>query len=672
MPRTRVIGIDQLGGYAELRDTTGLPPEEDYIEIAIPNPSGEFPYSVMTVWGTGLISFGPATPQQQAFMANVGTSTDLSAFPGDYVAMGFSATGYSVFFLIDGHPEIEGTRLWSSGGSLLINDEGIFFGGSGSGSGQVGSNLGGGGFVPGNDAIFWSEFDVNDGSANGETLTGTDFAETLNGLGGNDILNGGGGADALDGGAGNDQLNGGGGDDRLWGGSGDDVLNPGVEYQTLPGRIETTEFRLIDGGSGFDTLVLDYSLSGQSVSFDGNALLARPSVTGIEALEVRGSQYVDVITGSSLGDRIYGGGGNDVLAGGAGNDLLDAGAPGASSVGQVSGISSLDYLWTGTSDLATLHTVVTYVPELVSNGLVGGLYSFTVTEPGSRLWIDYTLTPAFAGGSAMYGFRVTDSEGNDLGWYPYSETTPVVFDEAGTYFFEVTNFFSGSTWEYGFIALDFTLEGALVADTNILSGGTGDDTYVVYSANDQVIEYAGEGNDTVRAGFGLSLAANVENLVLTGSAAINGTGNALANAITGNGAANVLTGGGGGDTLTGGLGADRFVYTSLTDSAPGARDVITDFSGQFVTGAGRGKPAVSPGQGDQIDLSAIDANSLLAGDQAFTLVKKFTGTAGEVYSSFNKMSGLTSLFLDVNGDKVADMTILMSGDVKLTGADFLL
>ena len=89
-----------------------------------------------------------------------------------------------------------------------------------------------------------------------------------------------------------------------------------------------------------------------------------------------------------------------------------------------------------------------------------------------------------------------------------------------------------------------------------LEGGIGNDTYDVSDAANQVIENPGEGTDLVNASISYTLGANVENLTLTGSAAINGTGNGLNNAITGNAAANTLDGGAGADTMIGGAGND--------------------------------------------------------------------------------------------------------------------
>jgi len=138
-----------------------------------------------------------------------------------------------------------------------------------------------------------------------------------------------------------------------------------------------------------------------------------------------------------------------------------------------------------------------------------------------------------------------------------------------------------------------TLNGRAGSDRMI--GRDGNDTYVVDSKGDAVIEVEGEGIDTVRASISYTQRANVENLTLTGSAAINGTGNELANSIRGNSARNVLRGmegddalngsggddrllgGPGNDTLTGGTGADEFQFDEALDTDTN-RDDITDFN----------------------------------------------------------------------------------------------
>ena len=81
------------------------------------------------------------------------------------------------------------------------------------------------------------------------------------------------------------------------------------------------------------------------------------------------------------------------------------------------------------------------------------------------------------------------------------------------------------------------------AEINVLTGGAGNDSYVVQNTGDQVVEQANEGTDSVSSTATFTLGDNVEKLVLKGSAAIDGTGNALRNRLTGNSGLNVLTGG---------------------------------------------------------------------------------------------------------------------------------
>ncbi|MFN6028987.1 MAG: bluetail domain-containing putative surface protein, partial [Dolichospermum sp.] len=115
------------------------------------------------------------------------------------------------------------------------------------------------------------------------------------------------------------------------------------------------------------------------------------------------------------------------------------------------------------------------------------------------------------------------------------------------------------------------------AGTDTLIGGLGNDIYIVDSTTDTITENASAGTDTIQSSVTYTIAAlaNVENLTLTGTAAINGTGNGGNNVITGNSANNILNGGAGKDTLTGGLGRDRFDYRTLADSLLSNFDIIT-------------------------------------------------------------------------------------------------
>ncbi len=120
------------------------------------------------------------------------------------------------------------------------------------------------------------------------------------------------------------------------------------------------------------------------------------------------------------------------------------------------------------------------------------------------------------------------------------------------------------------------LDGLAGADTMI--GGAGDDVYRVDNAGDVVTESASAGTDRVESTISYTLGANVENLTLTGTAAVNGAGNTLNNVIIGNSAANTLTGLDGNDTLDGQGGADTMVGGLGDDvyRVDNAGDVVTE------------------------------------------------------------------------------------------------
>jgi Ca2+-binding RTX toxin-like protein len=104
------------------------------------------------------------------------------------------------------------------------------------------------------------------------------------------------------------------------------------------------------------------------------------------------------------------------------------------------------------------------------------------------------------------------------------------------------------------------------AGTDTMRGGADNDTYVVAQAADITTENANEGTDTVQASITWVIGNNIENLVLTGTANINGTGNTLANALTGNSGNNVLTANAGNDTLDGAAGLDTLIGGAGNDT----------------------------------------------------------------------------------------------------------
>jgi serralysin len=152
-----------------------------------------------------------------------------------------------------------------------------------------------------------------------------------------------------------------------------------------------------------------------------------------------------------------------------------------------------------------------------------------------------------------------------------------------------------------------------------------------------------------------------DNTFTGGRAADSLSGGNGADTLIGNGGKDVLQGGAGIDTLTGGAGADTFVFTNDDGVNSGNNDTITDFSVL---------------QKDKINLAAIDADTTLAGDQAFKFIADaaFTHHAGELRTSEEATAdGLVNfLYGDTNGDGVADFAIKLLNDEVVTKADFIL
>lgn len=207
-----------------------------------------------------------------------------------------------------------------------------------------------------------------------------------------------------------------------------------------------------------------------------------------------------------------------------------------------------------------------------------------------------------------------------------------------------------------------------------LRGGAGDDTYVIDNIGDRVFEGKGQGVDAVRSKLSFQLSGNVENLVLTGSAAIDGTGNALNNTLTGNAWANLLTGGAGNDVLNGGRGRDSIVGGKGADQLSGGLDAVRDvFIFKAVSdstpGAGRDRILDFRAGVDDIDLHDIDANMRSAGNQTFD----FSGKTAAAHSVWYVKTGANLIVrADVNGDRVADLEIAVLGQNALSAGDFLL
>ncbi len=164
---------------------------------------------------------------------------------------------------------------------------------------------------------------------------------------------------------------------------------------------------------------------------------------------------------------------------------------------------------------------------------------------------------------------------------------------------------------------DDTLDGGAGSDT--MYGGTGNDVYIVNDSGDTVIEYQNQGLDTVRSSvtfsFELPGRDRLDNLTLTGSSQINGTGNALNNKIIGNFSNNLLFGRDGNDTLFGDAGNDTFFGENGDDSLYGGfgNDTLLGGSGNDYLNGAQGNDTLDGGEGDDI-LDGWEDNDLLEGE----------------------------------------------------------
>jgi Ca2+-binding RTX toxin-like protein len=187
----------------------------------------------------------------------------------------------------------------------------------------------------------------------------------------------------------------------------------------------------------------------------------------------------------------------------------------------------------------------------------------------------------------------------------------------------------------------------------------GNDTYVVDNTAEKLTENAGEGTDLVQSSVTWTLAANFEHLTLTGTTAINGTGNGSDNWLVGNGAVNTLTGGIGNDTLDGGVGADALVggtgndtyvvdnaSDKLTENASEGTDLVqssvtwtlaTNFEQLTLTGAsainGTGNTAanVLTGNGAANTLTGGGGNDTFRGGAGTDTLSSSSTTSNDVY-----------------------------------------
>ncbi len=370
------------------------------------------------------------------------------------------------------------------------------------------------------------------------TLMGTD---AINGTGNalDNILSGNAGSNTLDGGIGADWMIGYGGDDTYV------IDNVG----------DTAEE---EAAEGIDTVQ-------SSLTYTLGANIENLTLTGSSAINGTGNSLSNVLTGNSAANVLTGGAGNDTYVVGTGDTVTESSGQGTDTV-------QSSVTWTLGANLENL----TLTGIAAINGTGNTLNNTLVGNSGANVLSGGTGADAMSGGAGDDTY-VVDNAGDTVTENVNEGVDMVQSSLTYTVGANVENLtLTGTTAINGTgNALDNVLTGNSAA--NVLTGGAGNDTYVV-GTGDTVTEAAGAGSDSVQSSVTWTLGANLENLTLTGTTAINGTGNTLNNVLTGNSAANVLDGGVGADTMAGGAGNDTYVVDNvgdvITEDTGGGTDLV--------------------------------------------------------------------------------------------------
>jgi Ca2+-binding RTX toxin-like protein len=360
----------------------------------------------------------------------------------------------------------------------------------------------------------------------------------------------------------------------------------------------------------------------------------------------------DFIWASGGADTIYGGNGDDYINGGSGNDLM-IGGNGADQFNGGTGVDTVSYDdstegvivslvsgegFGGTAEDDTLANVENVTGSWYADMLVGDNGNNVLAGLGGN-----DTLKGGGGSDTLYGDSGNDTlkggggadtlnGGSGVDTASYGESSAGVFvslyhdlaadgDAEGDELNSIENL-TGS----GFADNLWGSDGV-----NVLRGNDGNDSLKGFGGSDSI--YGGDHNDAL---YGMD-------------------GN---DSLYGENGNDTIIGGAGQDLMYGGAGADTFEFRLVSDAAPlgyGFTDYIPDFN---------------QAQGDLIDLSEIDANTGVGGDQAFSFIGNgvdFSGTAGEV--RFNTYYGFVEG--DVNGDAVADFQIELD-ILSMNASDFIL
>jgi serralysin len=352
-----------------------------------------------------------------------------------------------------------------------------------------------------------------------------------------------------------DTFNGFSGDDFFVGGPGGDIFN---------------------GGTGTDTVLYDNALSAVRADL-GNAA----TNTGLDAVgdtyssieNLTGSDFNDILVGNAQANVLTGGLGADTMAGGAGNDsyfidnagdvVIENPGEGTDTVfpfinfGLTANMENLTLL--GSADLQGYgNDLANTIRGNGGNNLIdgGGGADIMIGGAGNDTYFvdnagDATTENAAAGNDTVFTTAnrglAADVENlvmrgtADLQGYGNNQTN-VIYGNAGN------NLIDGR------------------GGVDLMVGGAGNDTYFVDDPSDSAFEVAGQGNDTVFTTANYGLAADVENLVMQGTADLQGYGNNQTNVIYGNAGNNLINGASGVDLMVGGAGNDTYFVDDPSDA----------------------------------------------------------------------------------------------------------
>ena len=371
------------------------------------------------------------------------------------------------------------------------------------------------------------------------------------------------------------------------------------------------------GGYGNDTYIVDNVgdvAAEPSVFFDGHDIV-RSSVSfalldglnmmssGIEDLYLTGTANINA-TGNDMVNYLQGNSGNNILDGGANADAM-AGGDGNDT-----------YIVDNANDL---------ILEMTSN----------TGHDVVKASVSYSIDSAFTLGIEdlyLTGTGNINGTGNAL-----------------------SNYMEGNSGNN-------VLDGGTGADA--LIGGNGDDTYIVDNAGDLILEQStSTGNDSIKASISYSLDTlftnGVENLYLTGTSHLNGTGNALSNYIEGNSGNNVLDGGTGNDTLVGGSGNDTLKAGSGNDTLNGGSgNDLYIASGVF--GADVIIDSDATANKDELHFADASYNKLWFSQAGNDLLISVVGTSNQItvqnwYTSAN--SQIETIYADGSGVKLQSSAV---------------